>query len=354
APLPPSSFPAQMEGESTLRETSVAPSPQWQEVQQQNMPPRANNSGPLPQFDPGESRWLQLEVGQVDSAISTQSTEATLNINSEDLLSPPPPVLSTQPQGPGGATENTNLPRPLEASERTRLRNLFSDMLPPDPLRPEGPAPVASNGADTPPVGGGETQTPISFAPLPPDNNQTLEANPAMGGATQPPPLEPESTLAISKAGSLLSVQTHFGAAEILPPLPPAPPLAGAETKGAVVPTPEKPRVAPSAPSRPPKAQGGGNATSPPVPTPRFSLSIINETGNEQITETYRAVLQRMGYIVTSSTTSGPLPGGVLGQTIISYPAGGRPRAQSLAQHLPGRKILEQSPNLPEITVSLR
>jgi hypothetical protein len=67
-------------------------------------------------------------------------------------------------------------------------------------------------------------------------------------------------------------------------------------------------------------------------------VAIINETGNSQVAEDYRAVLSQMGYQVLS-VQDRPAQGGQ-GETVISYRKGSQGQVSALARRLPGRRVM--------------
>ncbi|MDR1922107.1 MAG: LytR C-terminal domain-containing protein [Candidatus Adiutrix sp.] len=345
--LPAAAPPRPAESESSgagrlvapIERVSALPDPQWRNVDPDNLTPRPAPDAPQPQFDAAQGRWKQLEVGQIDSPLPSGTPDPAENAPPAGSASPRPAYA---PENPPAAAA-----RALEPAEREHLRNLFSDMLPPEPLgtqansTPAAPAGANSSPAASPAASSAAARPASTFAPT---NAESTSSAAAGSNAGAPEPRAPEDNpggSAILKAGGLLSVEKQFGAAEILPPLDPA-----------SLPTP---KAAPKANQGRPKTAAA--RTSAPqnavAPVKRFNLSLINETGNARVAEIYSSVLSQIGYTV-SSVSHNPPGGGPAGQTIISYPAGQKARAQDLARHLPGRKTLTEAQGTAEISVRLR
>jgi hypothetical protein len=225
-------------------------------------------------------------------------------------------------------------PRLLEPDGRETLRHLFSDMLPPE--------------------------------------SQSARALSGAGAQGVPPPAEtaapegPEDgSSAILKAGGLLTLESQFGAAEILPPLtgkvdwqtPAAPPgerrpAAKAEAAAPSV-RAEKAKIPAKAAAEKPAGKAAAKSSGQGRPSakktgrpaakapPRSSLIVINETGRGDIGRRYGQVLGQMGYQVVSVADREP-GGGPRGQTVINYRPGQRAQAQAMARHLPGKKVLRE------------
>lgn len=172
----------------------------------------------------------------------------------------------------------------------------------------------------------------------------------------------------------------YVGAAEILPPLSgrPRQPSTETQAKPASVPakpapapkatalkpeppattlpakaTPAKAAPKPAAKSAPSKTSGtgkakkgaskktGGTQAVPAAPA-GLGLIIINETGRNQVGQQYRSVLAQMGYKVVSVGEGQP-GRGPAGQTVINYRPGLKAKAQAVARHLPGKKVLVEA-----------
>ncbi len=392
------------------------PSPQWETYQDPGVDSsRFVTDAPLPQFDSSQGQWLQLEIGQADAGgrpapapaaprpTSIPSTpQSGLNLAEPEPAPAPASAPAPPPAKPGDTATNAAIdqalaaPAPgqaLEPEEREKLRHLFSDMLPPEPLGARAPVTAAPAAPD-----GGAAAAPApaaSPAPAPATAVQSTVQEPL--NLPEDLGAEDEGASAILRAGGLLSAEGRAGAAEILSPggaapakAEPAKPAPGqaepAKTAPAKPVTP--PPAAPSdldefelvdEPSTPPAAKPAAQpetkAAAKPVPQPETEidaqsapkpkaapkpakkkrpaaksdggesavtagLAIVNETGRSEVGDTYRSVLSRMGYRVVSVTAPKKRRGGAGGQTVITYRPGYYSQAQAVARHLPGEKVL--------------
>ncbi len=334
-PLPPSAADLAPAG-SADRPLGNLPAPVWED---------GGDQGP----------WIQLEIGQTD----TPSTS--------DRLTPPPTSTSSIPRETTGSDQAESAPPAVEAAvdqamdqaiqapaggpgplekpaiDRQHLRQLFSDFRPPESQSVQG----LSSGSP----------------PAPLDPAAALPAVPA--------PTINESSVAdssILRAGDLLSTQGQVGAAEILPPLTgkvdwqtkaPAesPPARTSPASSAPAPAVKSPaQTASKAPAvkSGPKSSGGSSAkskaggskssapkTTGPAPS-SVQLVIVNETGSDRVGQLYSSVLGKIGYKVMSVANRAP-GAGQTGQTVIHYRAGQRAKAQAVARHLPGKKVLREA-----------
>ncbi|UQZ89433.1 hypothetical protein C4J81_09570 [Deltaproteobacteria bacterium Smac51] len=338
------------------------PSLQWETTDPNAPTARFISDSPLPQFDSSQSNWKQLEVGQADT-------------------SSVPPVSQEKPSSVSSVGEPaaTAAPPASPATDREHLRNLFNDMLPPpgQGARPSGQPlqlnlpPADDTAGETPggtatPVQTAKVETKTETIPDEPLDIEVLEIEEDEGGS------------AILRAGGQLTVDGHFGEAAILPPLDEAPDLAiwqearkadgkkaeQVPAKGESTASGQKDKRpaknAPTASGSSKKSGGAGSQTSrttqkPPAAVVRSQLTLINETGNDRMLEIYRSVLSQMGYTIVSVETRAPVAAPT-GQTVISYRPGLKAKAQAVASHLPGRKVLVESPGglSTDISILLR
>lgn len=337
-PLPPSVEPLQKPDESRSLGGNLPASG------------REESSGP----------WIQLEIGQADSSLPSSS----------GTLTAPPSSVSSIPREPSPAASEeatvnqvmdkaiqspTDGPGPLEKpadkpSERQVLEDLFSDMRPPESESVR----ALSSGVTPPPL--------VMPAPAP----------------QAPTPANAESDSFILRAGDLLGSEGQAGAAAILPPLdgkvdwrskaaeesPKAAPAAPPQK--AESPSPARSAAKAPAASAAPAAKSGqkksggqaskaktsskskssggaksGARASGPSPA-SVQLIIINETGSDRIGQLYGSVLGKIGYKVVSVADRQP-GRGQTGQTVIHYRSGQKARAQAVARHLPGKKVLKEA-----------
>ena len=361
APLddPANAAPAESVSQSfPLGQGTALPSPQWVNAAD-NVEPAVQHQfitgSPLPQYDASQSNWQSLEVGQADRVSNTPAAGSAQRAGSVSTV-PLPPESASVPTAPAGSLESrvdavmdaaidaTMEPSAAEAkpgsrfqepSGRDQLKLLFSDMLPQQPV---APAPVPA------------------VAPLP--------ANP-------PAPTDgEEGGSAILKAGGLLTTE-QYGQAGILTPLneklpkaaerspapgtsaqPPATPKTGSQAQAASVKSAVsagakstasvKPAPAAKAATSAARKKTGKSSSAPAVAASGIKLMIINETGNDRVGELYRSVLSKIGYKVVSVGNSPP-SGGQTGRTVINYRPGAKAKAQTVARHLPGKKVLVQA-----------
>lgn len=390
AAYPDTTSPAPTENRRTvpLGQKQTVPDPQWSNSDPETTPSQSQviSGAPLPQFDSSQSPWIQLEIGQGDG--SGQTPPATSRPTSVYSLPDPAakPLTPAPAASPGEAQMDAATDKALDQAisqppaaaggsldtpaGRERLRNLFSDMMPPE-----------SEGARAPVVN--PPAPPASTLPLP----DSVYSPPGPAAKPQARPRESDQAVpdrdnvgssSILRAGELLNLDDYVGAAEILPPLSGRPRQPATETPAksapvvvkpspkSVSPKPE-PQVAtppvktapaktapkPAAKSAPSKAAGAGNAKkgaskktggAPAVsPAPAgLGLIIINETGRDRVGQQYRSVLAQMGYKVVSVGEGQP-GRGAMGQTVINYRPGLKAKAQAVARHLPGKKVLVEA-----------
>ena len=351
-----SSFPpaANRQAESAsvpLGQGAALPQSGWQSVSGALPPSQYISDAPEPQFDAGSSRWVQPEIGQSFSAGSAQpagqprpSSVSTVHTSPSERLDA---VLDGDLDTPSPAQAAAPAPSPAASAQtpegREHLRNLFSDLTSSDSL--EAPTAAASAGRTAPPV---------------PDFSGLGAPSPSTSGSQAGPIEEYDGSSAILKAGGLLTLENHYGAAEILPPLTNQPPL---KTAAPVVEPPSKQPQAQARPAEPkaaaaPAASGvskksksakavgskrssSSAKTRAAAPAAKGNLMIINSTGNPRIGDIYQSVLTRMGHTVVSVAQG--TPGGATGQTVITYRPGYRAQAQAISRHLPGQKVLTEA-----------
>lgn len=319
--------------------------------------PQYMSEAPEPQFDAGSSRWVQPEIGQTFSA---GPAPAPPRPNSVSTIQPSPSetldaVLDGEAEAPpsrAGAPAPSTSPTSAQTPEgREHLRSLFSDLAPADSL-------------ETPDYAAGQVAPPV------PDFSG-LDSQPPPLTAGQPGPIEDyEGSSSILKAGGLLTLEGHYGAAEILPP------LTGHQPSKTAAPAAESPPKQPEVQARQPEPKattstparsGSGSpkkskttkaAGSKQAPAKSRaadgSLTIINETGNPRVGAIYQSVLTRMGHQVVSVTEG--TSGGTPGQTVITYRPGYRAQAQAVSRHLPGQKVLTEAKGgqAADVTVNIR
>ena len=293
-------------------------------------------SGTIPAQSSGSAgQWIKLDVGQADST-KIAPTETP----------PAPAPGSTQAPAGNSATappEETPGGNGAGVNDRQQLRELFSDMLPPESQSVRTALPEAVSNTSVPAIA--EPQAPAAHSA-----EEDIEAGSA-----------------ILQAGGLLNAEGRFGAAEILPPSEGPSPSAAqpettpAETAAAAPNTAaSKPASAPplppsAAPKKPAQPSGGSKTPAKakkkisPAPVKKTaeatkpeSIILINATGNERIGEIYRSVLTKMGYNVTSVGNS-PVEKEQSGRTVIQYRPGAREKARAVSRHLPGKKTLVEA-----------
>ena len=351
------SFPPSASGQAEsasvpLGQGATLPQPGWHSVSGA-LPQQSQyiSDAPEPQFDAGSSRWVQPEIGQSFSAGSapaaarprpgsvpaahTSPSERLDAVLDGEALVPTPPV---QASAPNPAPSATSVKTP---EGREHLRNLFSDLSPSDSVEAPAAAPA------------GQT------APLVPDFSGLTAQAPSTSVSQSGPIEEYEGSSAILKAGGLLTLENHYGAAEILPPLTNQPPLktavptveppparAEVQTRPAEAPAPAAAQAASGSSRKSKSGKAAGSkrpsSSSQARAAAKGSLMIINETGNPRIGEIYQSVLTRMGHTVVSVAQGTP-GGGSAGQTVITYRPGYRAQAQAVSRHLPGRKVLAEA-----------
>lgn len=339
------------------------PKPLWDNVPsaaQKNTHNTYLSDAPAPQYDASQGQWIQLEVGQADSGgipaaappssrSGSVSTLPTVTGKIEPDKEGVAPAASTTAPKTGAAVSPPEMdantrPVPSTATDRLQLRELFADML---PAEGQGARIPAGSNVDTAP---GAT---------------AASGSQPGGSAAASPAIGPDS--AILNAGGLLTTESYFGSAAILPPLTDKPAVTSAKPAAGAVATkpPETEAPAPgktnlSAPPLPPgtpaktksaakkigkKTPSAGQAKSSAQPAPaagRVSLILINETGNERIGEVYRSVLSKMGYNIISVGNK-PSGGTSSGRTVINYNSNAKAKAQAVARHLPGQKSLVEA-----------
>lgn len=341
----PPLLPNQVEGPKTvpLGRGQALPPTQWESMGESGVDSSHYLTGEAQSdFDSSQGQWLQLEVGQTDRG--------------GVFPEPAPARVTTIPTVVGTSPEDKVIDQamrsptvlPLESAEKKRLRLLFSDMTTP-----------GTKGAR---AGGNQPQ-------------------PALPSSV-PPPAGP-SVSAILQAGGLLTLESQVGRAEILVPGAPlkSPPLttpAVPEVKAAVTVKPATTKVKPATttvkpatPQIPSRTKArSGTVPLPPVvkPTPKrvtpkatpkvyrrakarpapaeartqAGLMIINETGQPGVGQNYYSVLKQIGFRVVS-LGQGTVQDAGSGLTIINYRPGYVAQAQSVARHLPGKKVLVEA-----------
>lgn len=333
-----------------LGQGAALPQPDWQEVYSPEQQPRPQyySDAPEPQFDAGQSRWIQPEVGQsvglgpAPAAPQARPTSVpTVHTSPSEKLDA---VVDGLAQAPADqerpATQSQAVGGIRTPEGRERIRHLFSDIMSSDSLE----APASPSGSEAPPV---------------PDFTG-LNAKSSPSPDARPGPVEDyDGSSAILKAGGLLSLEGHYGGAEVLPPLtgqpplktPPPPVNPASKPPEAREPQPAKAAppaavAAPAAAKQPGKAKASGSkrasSKAATVAAPSGAgLMIINETGNPRVGDIYKSVLSRTGHKVISVAEGAPA--GTPGQTVINYRPGYRAQAQSVSRHLPGKKVLSEA-----------
>lgn len=378
-PLPPTVVEDFNRPPSTASEP--LPGPAWENVLDSAVDPGTFISGaPLPELDAGQGQWIQLEIGQADSASRpAASVGAPLSVTVPTVTAPP----LEEPSEPAVAAEAPPVrPREMESEERQRLRGLFADMMSGETES----LPLAAGKVKAPEDSQAETKSPAGPGTQPesPATGLAAPAKASVAGDQVQEDLalngqEPGGS-SILKAGSLLSMENQYGAAAILPPLteplakepkktaepavrkpvveqpkqtaakapevkvpaavkpPAAQPPADKATDNAAVKAPVS-AAPPAKAAKPRRAKGVRKAAASSV---RANMIIINETGNAQVGENYGSVLRQLGHNVISVGQREP-GGGTTGQTVINYRSGLKATAQAVAKQLPGRKVLVEA-----------
>ncbi|MDR1308722.1 MAG: LytR C-terminal domain-containing protein, partial [Deltaproteobacteria bacterium] len=296
-------------------------------------------SGPLPDFDPSQGRWQQMEVGQFDRPRNSLPDAPLVDVAQDAAAS-----------GPGAAAPAI----PAESEERAAVRQLFQDLLPPtpEPAEPLASSPTANGVLAPQPALPASVSAPLSpppanpasvrepLSPPPPPAAQTAVALPPPSGEVADQ-AEPDESLAIARAGALLAehgMRPKVGSAAILDTSP-GQDATGRPARGQPDKKAEGRRTA--ATGQAAKGQGKAGGPSPAPARPSLSLALVNETGRPQVGEDYRAVLSQIGYRIVS--VSDRQPSGTAGQTVIAFAAGRQAQARALARRLPGTRQLVAS-----------
>ncbi|MDR1110903.1 MAG: LytR C-terminal domain-containing protein [Deltaproteobacteria bacterium] len=344
-----------------LRGQVVAPPPPpWRrESRESSGTPSA--SGPLPDFDPSQGRWQQMEVGQFDRPRNSLPDAPLADVAQDSAASGPdaaaPPAM------------------PAESEERAAVRQLFQDLLPPtpEPAEPLASSPTANGVLAPPPANTASANAPLSpppatpasvrepLSPPPPPAAQTAVALPPPSVEVAGP-AEPGESLAIARAGALLAehgMRPKVGSAAILDTSP-GQDATGRPARGQPGKKAEGRRTAATGQAAKGQGQGSRKASGPsqaqaPAPArPSLSLALVNETGRPQVGEDYRAVLSQIGYRIVS--VSDRQPSGNAGQTVIAFAAGRQAQARALARRLPGTRqlVASQEPLPADAVVIIR